>query len=199
MTEEDLAGVERLSPGPMEDRKRLAYLTWAVAALAAGALLAYGVLSASGLLGGFAFGSGGGGNAPEFSLSLFGDFEGAGEFDLAAMRGRPVIVNFWASWCGPCRAEMPAVERVWQRYRDRGLVIIGVTMQDREADARAFLEEVGVTYPVGLDANGSISRAYSVQGLPSTYFINENGGVARAWVGAISEERLESLAVDLLR
>jgi thiol-disulfide isomerase/thioredoxin len=177
----------------------MAYAVWAMAGLVAATILIYGLASGLGLAGiGFG-GVGSAQNAPDFTLSLFSEFEGSSELRLEDLAGRPVLVNVWASWCGPCRAEMPAIERVWQRHRNRGLVVVGVTIQDREEDAKAFMAEVGVTYPVGLDADGSISRAYSIQGVPSTYFITDTGDLARAWVGVITEDRLESLTIDLLR
>lgn len=199
MTTEELSQAAQTPEDPQEARARMAYAVWGVAALATTAILVYGLVSGMGLVGIGSGGSGSAQRAPSFSLPLFSDFEGRSELRLDDLVGRPVLVNIWASWCGPCRAEMPAIERVWQRHRDRGLVVVGVTTQDREADARAFLEEVGVTYPVGLDDDGSISRAYGVQGVPSTYFITDTGNLARAWVGVITEDRLESLTVDLLR
>ena len=177
----------------------MAYVVWAMAGLTAASILVYGLASGLGIWGIGLGGVGSAQKAPDFSLSLFSGFEGSTDLRLEYLAGRPVLVNVWASWCGPCRAEMPAIERVWQRHRDRGLVVVGVTIQDREEDAKAFMAEVGVTYPVGLDADGSISRAYSVQGVPSTYFITDTGEIARAWAGVITEDRLESLTVDLLR
>ncbi|GBD11665.1 Thiol-disulfide oxidoreductase ResA [bacterium HR23] len=133
--------------------------------------------------------------APDFTLSLFG----GGQFRLAEKRGTAVVVNFWGSWCPPCRAEMPALQKVWEAYQGQGLVLIGVNVQDTEADALAFLKEVGVTFPTGPDRDGSIAVAYRVIGFPTTIFINREGQVVRRWTGAISQERLTVLVEDLLR
>src|SRR4030067_943063 len=87
--------------------------------------------------------------APDFTLDLLG----GGEVTLSDLRGKPVVVNLWASWCLPCRAEMPAIERVYRDYQDLGLVVLGVntTNQDSEADAAAFVRQNGLTLPIPLD------------------------------------------------
>ena len=95
--------------------------------------------------------------APDFTLDTL---EG-GTITLSELRGRPVMLNFWASWCLPCRTEMPAIERVHQRLSEKGLVIIGlnVTSQDTEAAARSFAQEFGLTFPIAFDRDGSAERA----------------------------------------
>ncbi|MFN3974217.1 MAG: TlpA family protein disulfide reductase [Dehalococcoidia bacterium] len=133
--------------------------------------------------------------APEFTLPLYG----GGEFRLAQHKGQVVVVNFWGSWCPPCRAEMPALQKIWETFQNRGLTLIGVNVQDTEADALAFLKEVGVTFPTGPDKNGAITRTYRVIGFPTTVFIDRQGQVVRRWTGAITQERLTVLVEDLLR
>ena len=111
--------------------------------------------------------------APDFILST-----PDGEvFTLSKLRGRTVIVNLWASWCGPCRAEMPALQRVHEAYKDAGLVILAVnaTNQDSETAALAFATEHGLTFPILLDLDGQVSQQYELRALPSTYFIRPNG------------------------
>ena len=124
--------------------------------------------------------------APEFTLPLLGD----GELSLSELRGRPLVINFWASWCPPCREEALVLERTWRAYRDRDAVFIGVAIQDSEVAARAHLREFDVTYPNGLDRDGTITVDYGVIGLPVTFFVNREGTVERRWVGAIDEARL---------
>ncbi|HLF90047.1 MAG TPA: prolipoprotein diacylglyceryl transferase family protein [Anaerolineales bacterium] len=111
--------------------------------------------------------------APDFTLST-----PDGEvFTLSKLRGRTVIVNLWASWCGPCRAEMPALQRVHEAYKDAGLVILAVnaTNQDSKTAALAFATEHGLTFPILLDLDGQVSQQYELRALPSTYFIRPNG------------------------
>ena len=124
--------------------------------------------------------------APEFRLPLFD----GGEMDLSELRGRPIVINFWASWCLPCREEARSLERVWQAYKDEGVVFIGLDIQDTEEGARAHLQEFGVTYPNGRDADGKITVDYGIVGMPATFFVNRGGIVERRWVGAIDEDRL---------
>lgn len=124
--------------------------------------------------------------APDFTLELLD----GGEMTLSDFRGQVVLVNLWASWCLPCRTEMPAIETVYQEYRDRGFVVLGVntTNQDSEQDARAFLQEVGVTFPILLDRNGEVSREYQLRGLPTSFFIDRNGVIRAVIVGGPMSE-----------
>ena len=109
-----------------------------------------------------------------------------------------VLVNFWASWCPPCREEMPAFEKAWQAYKDRGVVIIGVDIQDSEPDAISFLQETGVTYPSGSDRTGAITIDYRVSGLPTTFFVTRSGNIFKKWIGPLDDERLASFIEDTL-
>ena len=144
--------------------------------------------------------------APEFELELLGGGTVSSE-DLA---GRPVVLNFWASWCIPCREEMPAFERMWKRYEGEGLTIIGVNVQDSVEGAREFVNEVGVTYPIALRGD-ALGRDLGVRGLPQTFFIGKDfrfekvsageaieGAGDRVVFGAIDEETLEAKIQELL-
>ena len=124
--------------------------------------------------------------APEFTLPLFD----GGQLVLAEHLGRPVVINFWASWCAPCRDEAPLLERTWRSYRDRGVQYIGVAIQETEEGGRAYLKEFGITYPNVLDRDGKVTVDYGVIGLPVTFFVNRDGIVERRWVGAVREGTL---------
>lgn len=134
--------------------------------------------------------------APDFELALFdGD-----SVRLSDLRGKGVVVNFWASWCVPCRAEMPALNEAYASTSRDDIIFIGVnfwSITETESSARAFAAEFEVQYPVGRDADGGISLDYGVTGLPATFFIDPEGLVARRWVGALDLERLESLVSEI--
>ena len=136
--------------------------------------------------------------APDFTLDLLD----GGQLSLSELRGHPIVLNFWASWCLPCRSEMPAIESVYQRYKESGLVVIGLnlTSQDSESDARAFVQELGLTFPIALDRDGSVRERYQLLGLPSTYFIDQSGIIRSVIVGGpMSEATIQSNIEDLVR
>jgi cytochrome c biogenesis protein CcmG/thiol:disulfide interchange protein DsbE len=113
-----------------------------------------------------------GGPAPAFSLRRL---DTSGTLALASLRGKPVVLNFWASWCVPCKGEAKMLEDAWQRYRSQGVVFVGIDWHDVKSDARRFLDHHGVTYPTVLDGSGSITDRYGVVGVPETYFIDRRG------------------------
>ncbi len=131
--------------------------------------------------------------APTFAMDLYG----GGELSYGPDLGEPVVLNFWASWCPPCREESPLLERTWKQYRDRGVLFVGVDTQDTEQDALAYIDEFGLTFPNGLDVDGEITVAYGVVGLPVTFFIGSDGVVKRRWVGALTESQLLPWVEDL--
>lgn len=133
--------------------------------------------------------------APPINISLYG----GGGISPERYAGKPVVVNFWASWCGPCRQEAPLFERLWREYGERGVVFLGVNIQDADIDARAYLSEFGISYPNGYDEGGRISVDYGVIGIPVTFFINREGVVERRWVGAVREAKLRLWIDELAR
>lgn len=133
--------------------------------------------------------------APPIALPLYG----GGALSPADYAGKPVVLNFWASWCGPCRQEAPLLQRLSEEYAERGVVFIGVNIQDAESDARAYLAEYGITYPNAHDERGAISVDYGVIGIPVTFFINREGIVERRWVGGVRETRLRLWIDELAR
>ena len=120
--------------------------------------------------------------APLFTLALF---DGS-VMRLANLRGKVVFVNFWASWCVPCREEAPALEAASRRYRPRDVVFIGINIQDKEPDARAFLDQFGITYPNGIDHGSKIAVDYGVYGVPETFIVDRVGRVAHKQIGAMT-------------
>ena len=142
------------------------------------------------------------GPARDFTLTLFPGQPSPVSADrvrLSDLRGRPVIVNFWASWCVPCREEVPALDRAWRKYRDHGLVILGIDIQDTEANALDFIRRYGATYANGPDRDGAITIDYGVVGVPETFFVDRNGNLLRKYIGPVPPDTLEQLIAQLLK
>lgn len=135
------------------------------------------------------------GLAPDFTLTTF---DGQ-PFTLSEQRGNIVVINFWASWCGPCREEAPALERLWNRYKDQGVVVLGVTFADEPDDSLEFMQEYGLTYPNVDDPRSEVSKdLYHIQGVPETFVIDQNGEVARFIYSTVDEASLTVLIDRLL-
>ena len=120
--------------------------------------------------------------APPLALALFD----GGKLSLADLRGKVVFLNFWASWCPPCRSEAKEMEQTWQRLKSDNVVFVGVQIQDTEENGRAFIKEFNITYPTGLDVSGRIAIDYGVWGIPETFFIDAEGRITYKHVGGIS-------------
>lgn len=129
------------------------------------------------------------GPATEFEVPLFS----GGRFRLNQQRGKVVLINFWASWCVPCRDEAPVLERAWTRYGAPDVVFVGVDIWDNDQDARNFLKQFGVTYLNGPDVNGRAAIAYGVTGIPETYVIRPDGTVASHWIGPLTDSEVATL------
>lgn len=124
--------------------------------------------------------------APDFEL----DSIAGGSIKLSELRGKVVMVNLWASWCAPCRAEMPAIDNVYRQYRERGLEVVAIntTFQDNEPEARQFIAELGVTFPVVFDRDGAASKRYYLQAMPSTFFVARDGTIGDMLFGGPMSE-----------
>ena len=135
--------------------------------------------------------------APDFTIeSLSGD-----QISLSDMRGNAIVLNLWASWCPPCRAEMPALQRVYQENHEVGLEVLTVNMtaQDSLADVEAFVQEFNLTFPILLDTSGEVGNAYLMRALPTTFFIDREGVIQQVIVGGpMSEVTLQSTVEQLL-
>jgi len=137
--------------------------------------------------------------APDFTLPLFS----GGTLRLRSLKGKPVVLNFWASWCAPCRAEMPLLVRLHKSYGPRGVVFVGVDVEDDERDARLFVSQYQVDYSLVRSPDEQVMRGYAIQGLPTTVFIGANGVVAEKYTGAFlgpdGEKELRTRLDRLLR
>lgn len=134
--------------------------------------------------------------APDFTLSTLED-ETA---QLSDLKGHIVIVNIWASWCKPCQYEMPAMQKIYDKYSQEGLILLAVnnTYQDNLSDVISFVDENNLTFPILLDTNGEVSNLYQVQALPSTFFINQDGIIEDIIIGGpMSEALIESKILEM--
>ena len=126
-------------------------------------------------------------DAPAFTLDRL---DRGGQLALDDLKGKAVVVNFWASWCIPCRDEAPVLQQTYERYRDRGLVVLGVDVNDFKADARRFMKRYGITYPVAYDGKGSTVGKWGVRGFPETFFVDRTGTLVGERIeGAVDIER----------
>lgn len=171
-----------LGPGPVAVRSRRArwLLLGGVAAgvVALSGILAFGLSRDPGVIGSPLVGR----QAPDFALETL---EGDATVRLAELRGQVVVLNFWASWCRGCREEHPALAEAWNRYRDRGVVLLGIIFQDSPSASRAYVQELGGGWPVLTDPGARQAIAYGVFGIPETFVIDREGRVVARHVGAV--------------
>jgi peroxiredoxin len=123
--------------------------------------------------------------APDFVL---GSLEGDAEYRLSDLRGQAVVLNFWASWCKPCVKEIPQLARAYERYRDEGLLVLGIDIRDVKSKAREKAEEFGINYPVAVDVGSELWGRYRLIGLPTTFFIDREGVIRSIFMGPLLEE-----------
>jgi cytochrome c biogenesis protein CcmG/thiol:disulfide interchange protein DsbE len=133
--------------------------------------------------------------APDFVLPAL---DGGGDVRLADFRGRPVIVNFWASWCNPCREEFPLLKATLREHRADRLAVIGVTFQDIPDDSRGFVKKMASTWPQGIDDGGAIAKAFGVRAIPQTFFVRPDGTIAARAFGITSQDKLDDPLAKLL-
>lgn len=125
--------------------------------------------------------------APNFTIQLL---DGK-DFRFSDYKGKPVLINFFASWCLPCREEMPVLEKVVLEYQPKGVVFLGIAVDDTEKKMKDFIAKYGVTFPVGLDKTAEIQKSFGLYGIPTTYFIDKNGVINYFHSGVVTEELLQ--------
>lgn len=134
--------------------------------------------------------------APEFDLPKLA---GGGTISSKELRGHPVVVNFWASWCVPCREEAPRLQRAWETYRGEGVIVLGVNFRDSKTDARKFVQEFGITYPIVRDETSQLSDALGVYGIPETFFVDDHWRLLSTVVGqAQQDDQRESVVLGAI-
>lgn len=126
--------------------------------------------------------------APDFTLQT----PDGKTYTLSELRGKAVLVNLWATWCPPCRTEMPTIEKMYKEYKDQGFVVLAVNMtyQDNPLDVVPFAQKYNLTFPILLEKTGSVASAYQVNSLPSSYFINRKGIIQEVVIGGPMSELL---------
>jgi cytochrome c biogenesis protein CcmG/thiol:disulfide interchange protein DsbE len=139
--------------------------------------------------------------APDFELGLYAGRDGglSSPLRLANLRGQVVVLNFWASWCVPCRDEAPVLENAWREYRDRGVTVLGVGYLDTETNAEQFMAEFDITYPNGADIGQRISKQYRTTGVPETFVIDREGMIRSVFIAPVNEAQLRAAINDLLK
>jgi peroxiredoxin len=133
--------------------------------------------------------------APDFDLPAL-----SGEtLRLSDLKGQVVLVNLWATWCPPCKAEMPAINAFYRAHREAGFTALMANMQEDGETVRAFIEANGFSFPALLDGQGELMKLYGVRGLPTTFIIDRNGRVQHIQTGAITQAELETIVTPLLK
>ena len=140
--------------------------------------------------------------APDFTLTTFSGYQGGWPtptLKLSDLRGKGVVLNFWASWCKPCEEEAAAIEAAWKAYKNKGIVFLGVDFYDQEPAARRYLEKFQITYPNGPDLGGAASKRYGIRAVPETFFINPEGQIVGCRkAGQLSDAELKARIAEIM-
>ncbi len=130
-------------------------------------------------------------SAPDFTLAALSSHP-APAVHLASLKGKPVMLNFWASWCDPCKHEAALLQTTWQRVQGQGIVFLGIDFQDDHSAGLNFLHTYGITYPNVVDDTGSTAINYGVTGIPETFFLNRHGVIVSKVIGELTEQTMQS-------
>ncbi len=131
--------------------------------------------------------------APDFTLAELSTHPApAPKIHLASLKGMPVILNFWASWCVPCQHEAPLLQATWQQVQRQGIVLLGIDFQDTQSDGLKFLQTYGITYRNVVDGTGATAINYGVTGVPETFFLNRQGVIVSKVIGELTEQTIQS-------
>ena len=136
--------------------------------------------------------------APTFALPIVANSAEGARIDLKEMRGHAVLLDFWASWCGPCAMQAPILEKVAAHYQGKGLTVVGVNVDDEAAVVQRYAAQRGISYPMVVDEGGAVQRAYGVNKLPSLVLIDKEGHVTSFTQGLVDEASLDSIVADSL-
>ncbi len=136
-----------------------------------------------------------GGTVTDFTIGSLNN----GQISLADYEGDVIIMNFWATWCPPCRAEMPAIDRFYEAYKDEGLVVLAINEEESEETVRPFIQANNFSFPVLLDTEGRVAQQYSTRSFPTTFIIDRQGVIQHVQTGEISEAELERIVKPLLQ
>ena len=134
-------------------------------------------------------------SAPDFTLV---DLEG-NQVSLSDFRGKTVFVNFWATWCPPCRAEMPEIEAIYQEYKDKEVVVIGIDIMEPEDVVRQYVEQGGYSWTFVLDTSGEVTANYEVAAIPTSFFIDREGIIQAVNIGAMTKRAMENKLAEAMR
>ena len=176
-----------LPPEPIAKGKRTGLIVTFAFILALLAVLAWGLKKVQA-------GPVSSGMAPDFTLT---SFDGR-TLTLSELRGQVVIINFWASWCPPCREEAAYLEQTWRKYKDKGVIFVGVDWVDTEKEALAYMKEFDLTYFNGPDIGTRIAQAYNIQGVPETFYVAKNGELRGVHIGPLKSPELDDKIDELL-
>ena len=181
-------------------RRTVGFVTVVVPVTALVALMAWALVQSGGNPGGLGINDAFGevsisrGPAPPLALSLLD----GGNIELADLKGKVVMVDFWSSWCPPCIAEAPDLAATYREYQGRQVEFLGIAIWDEDREVNRYVERFGIGYPNAIDARGRVAINYGVRGIPEKYFIDRDGQLLRKVVGPVSAEELRTIIDELL-